>query len=106
MKLFHLYFEHINNYPQSLIARIYGVYSIEMEMQEPQFLILMGNTKPIEDKYIKKLYDLKGSLEKREVKGVEKDFKNTACLKDINILNLSKNENFINFCSQDIEDIM
>ena len=106
MKLFHLYFEHISNYPDSLIARIYGVYSVEMELQDPQFLILMGNTKQIDDNYIKKMYDLKGSLEKRVVKGEEKDFKNTACLKDINILSLVKNENLINFCSEDIQRVM
>ena len=32
MRLFQLYFEHINNYPDSLIARIYGVYSVELEL--------------------------------------------------------------------------
>ena len=106
MKLFQLYFEHINNYKNSLIARIYGVYSVEMEQQDKQFLILMGNTKQIDDKFIKKIYDLKGSMVKREVKGEEKSFKHTACLKDKNILNVCKHESFINFCSHDIKKIM
>ena len=57
----------------------------------------MGNSKPIPDKFIKKIYDLKGSIVKRVIKGEESEFKNTAYLKDVNILNLAKQENFINF---------
>jgi len=82
MYIFKYYFEHINQYPDSLIARIYGVYSVQMDDMDPVYLILMGNTKQIDDKYIKKVYDLKGSMIKRIVKGEEKDFKHTACLKD------------------------
>jgi hypothetical protein len=69
-------------YPNSMIARIYGVYSVQMDYLDPVYLILMGNTKQIENKYIKKMYDLKGSMVKRITKGEEKDFKNTECLKD------------------------
>lgn len=29
--LFQYYFEHINIYPKSLVARIYGVYSVKMD---------------------------------------------------------------------------
>ena len=86
MYVFKFYFEHINQYPESLIARIYGVYSVQMDEMDPVYLILMGNTKQIDDKYIKKVYDLKGSMVKRIVKGEEKEFKHTACLKDQNIL--------------------
>ena len=42
----------------------------------------MGNSKKCEDKYIKKVYDLKGSMVNREVKGEDDFFKNTAVLKD------------------------
>lgn len=58
MKLFRTYFEYItetdrqqeNNKNKdfredSLLARIYGVYKIEMEELDPVYLILMGNTK-------------------------------------------------------------
>lgn len=82
MYLFKYYFEHINQYSESLIARIYGVYSVQMDDMDPVYLILMGNTKQIENKYIKKVYDLKGSMVKRIVKGEEASFKHTACLKD------------------------
>ena len=49
---------------------------------DPVYLIIMGNTKQIPNKYIKKIYDLKGSMVKRIVKGDENTFKHTACLKD------------------------
>ena len=45
MKLFVNYFEHICLNENSLIARIYGVYRIVMENQNPVYLICMGNTK-------------------------------------------------------------
>jgi hypothetical protein len=61
-----------------------------MDDMDPVYLILMGNTKQIPDKYIKKCYDLKGSIVKRIVKGEESDFKNTSCLKDQNILGFQK----------------
>jgi hypothetical protein len=30
-KLFQYYFMHVNTHPKSLLARIYGVYSVQME---------------------------------------------------------------------------
>ena len=57
-----------------------------MEDQEPVYLILMGNSKKCDDDYIKKIFDLKGSMTNREVsKGLEK---NTSVLKDRNLLHL------------------
>lgn len=120
MKLFKTYFEHINMDHSSLMARIYGVYKVQMEGLDPVYLILMGNTKRIHNDFIKKIYDLKGSLSGREVlcpgcdkktkcllgkgRGTENDhhpfeafFKNTACLKDINFLNLHKDEVVMKF---------
>lgn len=82
--LFKYYFEHINKYSNSLVARIYGVFSVKMDDQDPVYLILMGNSKKCQSKHIKKIYDLKGSLVKREVFGAP--FKHTAVLKDKNLL--------------------
>jgi hypothetical protein len=59
-----------------------------MEDIEPVSLILMGNSKQAEDKLIEHVFDLKGSFIHREVKG--KSLKNTATLKDINLLDLCK----------------
>jgi len=59
-----------------------------MEEVEPVSLVLMGNTKKSNDKLIEHVFDLKGSFINREVKG--KNLRNTATLKDINLLNLCK----------------
>jgi hypothetical protein len=59
-----------------------------MEEVEPVSLVLMGNTKKSNDKLIEHVFDLKGSYINREVKG--KNLRNTATLKDINLLNLCK----------------
>lgn len=84
MKLFRDYFNHINNYPESLLARIYGIYQISMGDQNPVYLVMMGNTMKTEsDKFVKYTFDLKGSMVSREVK---EKVKNTYCLKDKNIL--------------------
>ena len=39
---------------------------------QPVYLMLMGNTKMTESCYVKKVYDLKGSILKREVFGVNR----------------------------------
>lgn len=44
-RLFKQYFIHVNKYRDSLLARIYGVYSVQMDDQTPVYLILMGNSK-------------------------------------------------------------
>lgn len=82
------YFRHVATHPQSLLARIYGIYTVKMEDVEPVSLILMGNTKKSNDKMIEHVFDLKGSFINREVK--EKNLKNTATLKDLNLLALKK----------------
>lgn len=106
IKLFRAYFKHVNKYPSSLLARIYGVYSVQMDEQDPVFLILMGNSKKCEDRYTKKIFDLKGSMVKREEKGNEKLFEGTKVLKDKNLLNTKKNEKCILFAKDDIKEIM
>lgn len=73
MKIFKSYFQHINTQDNSFLARIYGVYQIQMEDLDPVFLILMGNTKQIENEYVKKIYDLKGSLSGRFVPNPNSD---------------------------------
>lgn len=70
------------------MARIYGVFEVKMEDVEPVKLILMGNTKKSNDMMIEHVFDLKGSFINREVHG--RNLKNTATLKDINLLNLCR----------------
>ena len=60
-----------------------------MEEKDPVYLFLMGNCKTCENKNIKNIYDLKGSMIKREEKPPKGEkFKNTDVLKDINFLKM------------------
>jgi 1-phosphatidylinositol-4-phosphate 5-kinase len=103
MNMFEEYFPHVSQNQKSMLARIYGVYTVQMEEIEPVHLILMGNTKKSNDKLIEHVFDLKGSFINREVKG--KNLKNTATLKDINLLNLCKDKMMLRFNPADIEEI-
>ena len=87
-KVFNKYFIHVSTHPNSLLARIYGIYTVKMEDIEPVHLILMGNTKKSNDRNIVNIFDLKGSFVNREEKG--KNLKPCATLKDINLLNICK----------------
>ena len=79
-----------------------------MAQMNPVYLILMGNTKPCDDDYIKRLYDLKGSMVKREVfpKKRKEVFPGTKVLKDKNLLNLKKEEIFLKFTKWDADYVM
>ena len=69
----------------------------------------MGNSKKIDNSYVQKIYDLKGSIVKRIVpEEVDNEYthKNTAVLKDVNILNLQKKLNVLKFRPEDIKQII
>ena len=69
LKSLPLYFEHIKNNPDSLIARIYGVFKVQMEDIVPVNLLLMANTiKHNNIDWIQNVFDLKGSIINREVR--------------------------------------
>jgi hypothetical protein len=57
----------------------------------------MDNTRKCDDKYVKRVFDLKGSIIKREVKGKLNQIKNVNALKDVNFLNFKKEEKFLRF---------
>ena len=80
------YYKHFKKYPRSLIARVYGIYTVTMEGYLPVNLILMGNTlrfQKITD--VHRVYDIKGSTFNRFVK-VDASTKPTTTLKDTNYL--------------------
>lgn len=60
-KIIRDYTHHVSNNPNSLLARIYGVFTIKMEDLAPVNLVVMGNTKFCDDKNILNVFDLKGS---------------------------------------------
>jgi 1-phosphatidylinositol-4-phosphate 5-kinase len=79
------YFEHLKNHPNSLVARIYGVFKVKMEDIVPVNLLLMANTIRCQSSpSIMNIFDLKGSVINREVK-MTKHLKNTSTLKDLNL---------------------
>ena len=98
-KLFNDYFMGVSQNPNSLLARIYGIYTVKMEEVEPVHLILMGNSKQSNDKNIVHIFDLKGSFIHREVKGTS--LKPTSTLKDINLLNACKENIILRFRKED-----
>ena len=76
-------YQHLKKYPNSLLARIYGVYRVQMKNYAPVNLIMMGNTLKFKRKDdIFRVYDLKGSRVARLVKG--HNLKPTSTLKDLN----------------------
>jgi 1-phosphatidylinositol-4-phosphate 5-kinase len=84
------YFKHLKSNPNSLIARIYGVFKVKMEDIVPVNLLLMANTIRCESsKAIQHVFDLKGSVINREVIKT-KGLKNTSTLKDINLQKIKK----------------
>jgi 1-phosphatidylinositol-4-phosphate 5-kinase len=102
--LFKDYVSAVSTRHNSLLARIYGVYTVKMEDIEPVTLILMGNSKKAIDKNIVKVFDLKGSFINRSVETRGKKIKNTATLKDLNLLEICKEQmvrfdDIIAFCS-------
>mmetsp|Transcript_7235 Transcript_7235/g.5221 ORF Transcript_7235/g.5221 Transcript_7235/m.5221 type:complete len:141 (-) Transcript_7235:399-821(-) len=75
-----------------------------MDEQEPVKLIVMGNSKFAQNKFINGVFDLKGSLVNRYVPGGP--HKPTATLKDLNLLEMSKERNWIRFRKEDQISIM
>jgi 1-phosphatidylinositol-4-phosphate 5-kinase len=81
-------YKHFKRHPNSLLARVYGVYEVRMKNYDPVILLLMGNTLRFrKNEYIYKIYDLKGSRVARKVDTT--DAKPTTTLKDVNFFSNS-----------------
>ena len=92
MKALPDYFHHVQKNPDSIIARIYGVFKVKMEDINPVHLLLMANTirtKNFPD--IMNIFDLKGSIVNRFVPPSKK-LKNTSTLKDVNLQKIKKKQ--------------
>jgi 1-phosphatidylinositol-4-phosphate 5-kinase len=97
------YYEHLLKYPDSLVARIYGVFTVRMEELVPVHILLMSNAAQA-GKSIDYVFDLKGSEINREVK--EKDITPGGTLKDQNLLTSMKSEVFLLMQKKDMRSIM
>lgn len=73
------YFKRVCTDENSLLARIYGIYSVIMEDKKPVKLVVMGNTMKKARNHLG-VFDLKGSTVKRKTKGPIKS--KTTTLKD------------------------
>jgi len=102
------YMHHLMKHKNSLLARIYGIFTVKIEKLEPVNLIMMGNTVQSmwKDMKLKYIFDLKGSLINRETKVDMNKFKPSTTLKDINLLGIRKRENILKFSAIDMVNIM
>jgi len=103
--LFEKYHDHVQRHKMSMLARIYGVFTVTMEDIEAVHLVLMGNTKQSNDSNIEHVFDLKGSMVNREVRNAHK-LKNTTTLKDKNLLGLCRDKTILRFRMQDKDKIL
>ena len=69
------YYEHLEKYEASTIAKIFGMFTITMDRFEPIHVMIMQNVMPnVPNTDLHYVYDMKGSSINREVfKGVTKD---------------------------------
>lgn len=81
------YFQYLTQNPNTLIAKIYGVYTFELEKEANINIIVMRNIARTSNTY--RIYDLKGSSYDREVAKKEIDL-SSVVLKDLDFLNIEK----------------
>ena len=84
------YYELISENNRIILCKIYGVYTFKTGLNEINF-ILMENIAPIDDKYIRYKFDLKGSLQGRKTKNFIKE-KHNKTLKDLDYKELKKSK--------------
>lgn len=84
------YIEHNLKYSDSLISKIFGVFTVKREGMEPVILCLMENTVQLKQpSMLRYKFDLKGSTHKRRTKGV---VTSKTDRKDLDFLELKKQE--------------
>ena len=89
VKILAHYYMHLKKYPRSLLARVYGIYTLKMEGYTKVRLVLMGNTLRFQSRPdIYRVYDLKGSNFNRFV-ATDASTKPSTTLKDTNFMNNS-----------------
>jgi len=103
--IFKNYYHHLIKHKDSIIARIFGIFTVNKEKLQPVHLILMDNTVTLQGKKLVYMFDLKGSFANRETK-VGKKHNPSNTLKDINLLNVKMQKNIMKFSKADSESIM
>ena len=84
---------HLKKNPKSIVAKIYGIYTIKMEDINEVHILLMDNLfLHVKNKISE--FDLKGSTVNRVC---HQPFTMKDCLKDINFLKISQEDQFLMF---------
>ena len=92
--------EHHKAVPNSLLAKILGVFTVKSNKVDDVHIMLMENTLRLkEPEHLNYIFDLKGSTVDRKVKGVTKP---STTLKDVNFLMVNeKTSHFSEFRNRD-----
>jgi len=78
------YTEYMKAYPDSLLSKILGIFTVEAEKFSEVHIMIMENTIRLKDpKMLRSIFDLKDSTVDRIVKG---PIKPSTTLKDVNFL--------------------
>ena len=102
------YYNHIIENEQTLLAKLYGAYSIIIGGVSKINIVLMQNINPLgfDNLYFKHYFDLKGSLQGRRTANMRKVERGHA-LKDLDFLNIQKmNDELIDFNSGIISEVL
>lgn len=104
VKLLPEFHRYLSKNPDSLLSRIYGVYTVKMESYGAVHMIVMGNVNRWDnERDVTRVYDLKGSSFSRKVKGLR--IKASTTLKDLNFLENQRQISEINLSSLDMANI-
>ena len=83
------YFDHLRNNPTSLLARIYGIYTVKIDGICAVHLMLMAHTMQVfNPDNVERVFDLKGSTVDRKVK-TKRTQTGLKTLKDENFIELN-----------------
>jgi 1-phosphatidylinositol-4-phosphate 5-kinase len=77
------YHQHIKKNPASLLSRFYGIFTVKINFMKPISVVIMDNLMGNEVHQIERIFDLKGSLHRRDTKKISN--KKTV-RKDLNFL--------------------
>ena len=99
------YFEYLVNNPETLIAKVYGIYTIAInEGSSKVHIILMQNLVTCKQNHLKYIFDLKGSTFQRFTKQIGKDRNPNRALKDLDFLWMKRVEKDLIQFSKDARD--
>ena len=102
------YYENIKENEQTLLAKLYGAYSIIIGGVSKIYIILMQNINPLgfDNIYFERYFDLKGSLQGRKTQNIRKVDRGHA-FKDLDFLNYQKmNDEIIDFNKEIVNEVL